>query len=238
MKNDDTFRTMNGGASLDGGAGNSPSARQLGLGDKKKMTLLVVLVLAGVGVGAYQFLGGGSPATATATPTGPEATTAAASAPAAAKTDTGGMPTPAGAVPVEELTVVRIEQLVKEFDGYVRARQVALENLHSNPFRSKTTPQAAAPMNPFSAVGVEPVAVEPRRTPMPKLVLGSLMMGSDKNRAMINGRLCMPGTIISGCRVEMILPDRVVLSRDGETYELYLNPPVKPVDERAVTDGN
>jgi hypothetical protein len=49
--------------------------------------------------------------------------------------------------------------------------------------------------------------------------------------------LCAVGGSIAGCRVEAIEAERVILSRNGETYELQMKPRSAPTEERG-PDGN
>jgi hypothetical protein len=235
MKNDseDSIRFTGNGFQTEGLDGGDVPAHKLGIGDKKKVTLLALLVLAGAGVAAYQFLGGsGSTPTpaAAATPTDSTATGPLPAIPTAdGKTGAGG-------TSVDELSVARVEQLVKEFDGYVRAHQVGLNKLHSNPFRSKIQSKPKDPVEGQNAGPAETVKTKPREAP-PKMTLGSIMVAGGKSMAMINGKLCAVGGTIAGCRVESIETERVVLSRGGDTYELQIKPRSAPTEERGTDDN-
>jgi hypothetical protein len=239
MKNDDESIRMTGnGLQASGESGGQ--AAGLGLGDKKKVAVLALLFLAGAGVAAYQFLGSSGPAAATGTPptaAPTSAASAAASSTPAANAKAGGSASdPANA---ENLSVDQIERLVKEFDGYVRARQVALTGLHANPFRVKAvsrepTPSAVAGGGTDAALEVPKLAM---REPPPKLVLGSILVSPEKSLAMVNNQLCTIGSIVEGCRIDNIKPDRVVFSRNGDTYELMLKPRTEGMKEKA-SDGN
>jgi hypothetical protein len=242
MRNDeDTIRITSGGLQSEGLDGAPEPSAKLGLGDKKKVFILVALALAGAGIGAYQFLGGSGPAAGT------PATAAAATTPAPGgavlpATPASGAPTADGKAgtlsgpPIEDLSVARVEQLVKEFDGYVRAHQVALNRLHGNPFRSKLAP--VKPKVVVDAAGTSsPAPATPKMRPAPKLTLGSILVAGGKSMAMINGKLCSVGSTIAGCRVVSIETDRVILARDGETYEVQIKPRVAPAEESSSDDN-
>jgi hypothetical protein len=237
MKNDDESIRMTGnGLQASGESGGKVS----GFGDKKKVAILALLLLAGVGVAGYQFLGSSGPAAATGTPppagTTPAASAATPSAPSANAPAGASASDPATA---ENLSVTQIERLVKEFDGYVRAHQVALAGLHTNPFRVKAVSRETPPV--AVAGGGSEVALEvPKpvvREPPPKLVLGSILVSPEKSLAIVNNQLCAVGSIVEGCRIDNIKPDRVVFSRNGDTYELMLKPRTEGLKEKA-SDGN
>jgi hypothetical protein len=220
MKNHD----MSIDSGFDTGSGDTdmPPTRKLGLGDTKKVLVMVGLLVVGGGIVAYQFLGGTGPTPATAV------TTPAAPGPTGSPLPAVPVGTAAPASPEDELSVAGIERLVKEFDGYVKARQVPLAQLKTSPFRTKPVRPAphVEPTNPDSPAVAEPrpVKVAPRPT-LPQLALGSIMVAGDKRWAVINNRLCSVGSIVAGCRVDVIEADHVRISRDGETADLLLKPP-------------
>ena len=129
--------------------------------DKKKVVILIVLAVVGAGLVAYQFLGGSSPNEAAAV------TTMSGAAPIADLqdidaalmgfdgTDTAG---------AKDLTVARVEELVKKFDGYVAERQVPLKDLRGNPFAVtlEQKPQAEAAQAAAQAQTQAPAPERPR----------------------------------------------------------------------------
>ncbi len=238
MKNYDSDNAT-GDNGLDAAPGGADSAiTKLGGHDKKKMFLLAGLLVIGGAVAAYQFLGSGGPTPATAVMVpSPGPGTASAATPTAAD-PAGGAATHKDEAPAgeDELSVPRVEKLVKEFDGYVKARQVPLQQLKTSPFRTKPSraiPKTEVAGGPGAAAAslVDEPKVRPREA-MPKLTLGSIMVAGDKRWAVINSRLCSVGSTISGCRVEAIEADHVRLSRDGETLDLLLKPHAAETDSR------
>jgi hypothetical protein len=230
--NDDTIRMTGGGLEVSTEDIDTPPAARLGLRDTKKLGILLALGLVAAGVVAYQFMGGSGPTPATAAPSASNATAASGAALPAIPAATGSAANPGAATADEELSVENVEKLVKEFDGYVKARQVPVAQLRTSPFRTKakaapkTAPAEAGVAVPASSTVAEEPDV-PKAKPMPKLTLGSIMVSGDKRWAVINGRLCSVGSLVAGCRVDLIETDRVTVSRQGDALTLQINP--KPV---------
>jgi hypothetical protein len=233
MKRDDeAFRMSDSGLEPMAPERRSGRARGAGSGlkDKKKVTILVVLAVVGAGIAAYQFLGGSNVKEAGAVTTMSGAAPLAESADVEAVlkgfdgTDTAG---------ANDLTVARVEELVKKFDGYVAERQVPLKDLRANPFAvaaaEKAQPQTAEglAMAQQQASASDPAAEARAKTQRvreaaSRLVLGSVLVAGNSRLAMINGNLCRVGDTVEGFQVGAIEPDRVRVSAEGETVDVRL----------------
>ena len=236
-REDEPFRMSNSGleavAAEDREEGGQPA--RTGFKDTKKIVILAVLMVVGGALAAYQFLG-----------RGPKQATAVVATGAAA----GALESPSG-VDVDEIlkrtaappsggsgdamSVARIEELVKKFDGYVQERQVPLENLRANPFALRAPdvqPQPGevkAGASPGARIitragAEEEAAARGRRVrdTASRLVLGSVLLAGRSRMAVISGKLCRVGDVIDGVQVEAIESDRVRLSCEGETVDLVL----------------
>jgi hypothetical protein len=209
------------------GANSREKPRSTGFGDKKKVVFLVALLAVGGGVAAYQFLKGGSPQVAVATPAKPPG--AGAMDPMAGVGAEAAAATTALATPADSddgISVTRVEQLVKEFEGYVSARQTPLKNLQANPFTVcpvKVKPVEGRPLTQSNAAYEEVSARRQKiREAAGGLVLGSVMVAADRRMAIINNKVCTVGSRVKGFVVEAIELDLVRVSADGETVDLRL----------------
>jgi hypothetical protein len=202
-----------------------PRQAKFGLKDKKKVIVLVCLVVVGGGVVAFQFLRGRSPVTASASiastsTVSPGATSAGEIDSVLQRLDTSSADPKQG-----DVSVVRVEQLVKEFDGYIRQRQVPLSQLHANPFQvtsAKVEAKAETNQKEVAAAAAE----EARRRQIveagTRLTLGSVLVSGEKRFAVISGKVCTVGDVVCGFQVRQIEPNRVVLACGGETVTLAL----------------
>jgi hypothetical protein len=203
-----------------------------GFGDKKKVAIMIGLGVIALGVVAYEFLGGKGPTRVSAAvavvPGG-----AGGSAPVAPKDVDTVLKQLDKAVPgngEEDLTVDRIEQLVKQFDGYVRERQVPVTNLRGNPFAVQQPPPSdketsaaeAAETKPDKAATEAEARKQRIRDEASRLVLGSVLVAGERRMAILSGKLCRVGDVVGGFRVDTIDPDRVRVSSEGETFDLHL----------------
>jgi hypothetical protein len=198
---------------------------KFGLKDKRKVIVLVCLVVVGGGVLAFQFLRGRSPATAVASVTlssavSPGATSAGEIESVLQRLDTTSADPKQG-----DVSVIRVEQLVREFDGYIRQRQVPLSQLHANPFQvTSAKVEAKAETNQKEATAA--AAEEARRRQIleagARLTLGSVLVSGEKRFAVISGKVCTVGDVVCGFQVQQIEPNRVVLACEGETVTLAL----------------
>jgi hypothetical protein len=209
------------------GANSRAKPRSTGFGDKKKVAFLVALLAVGGGVAAYQFLKGESPQVAVATPAEPPA--AGAMDPMAGVGADAAATTAALATPADSdagLSVTRVEQLVKEFEGYVTARQTPVKNLQANPFTVCPVKVKKVEGRPQAQPDAAHEEVSARRQKIREaaggLVLGSVMVAADRRMAVINGKVCTVGSRVKGFVVEAIEPDLVRVSADGETVDLRL----------------
>jgi hypothetical protein len=231
-REDEAFRMSDGGlepVAVERRSGHSRTAGS-GLRDKKKVAILIVLAIAAVGFAAYQFLGGASPKEAAAVTTlGGAASVADLPDVEAALKGFDG----AEAGGAKDMTVARVEELVKKFDGYVAERQVPLKDLRSNPFAVAVEPKAqkveaetgfsAAPQAAASDPAVEARAKTQRiRESASRLVLGSVLVAGNSRLAMINGSFCRVGDVVEGFQVAAIEADRVRVSSEGETVDVCL----------------
>ena len=229
-REDESFRMSDSG--LEPLAANGRTKpRSTGLVNKKKGTLLVALLVVGGGVMAYQVLKGENPQPAVAAPVAPPA--GVAPAPTAGMAAGAAAASAALATPAANdggLSVTRVEQLIKEFEGYVVARQTPLKNLQTNPFTVcpvKPTKVEGQPETPSQALpdtaGEDVLAHRQKvREAAAGLVLGSLMVAADRRVAIINGKVCTVGSRVKGFVVEAIESDLVRVAREGETVGLSL----------------
>lgn len=240
-REDDTFRMTDDG--LEPVAAERRSGRTraagAGLGDKKKVVVLVALAVVGASVVGYQFLGGGGPKEAAAV------TTVGGAAPVANPQDVEAILKGfdgADNQGAKDLTVARVEELVRKFDGYVAERQVPLKDLRANPFsvelESKTPAEAVQPKAQAEAQAPDPAAearakAQRIREAASRLVLGSILVAGSSRLAMINGNLCRVGDAVEGFQVEAVEPDRVRLSSEGETVDVRL-----PITARGSIKGS
>lgn len=206
-----------------------------GFKDAKKVGILVALLLVGGGVVAYQMTRDGGPKTAAAvTPGGPggAASSVADVESVLARLDAG--PAAEG----DELSVERVEALVKRFDSYVQERQVPLAQLQTNPFEVAISPDTKEQVATTAAKSVADdqakqreqeaqqaaLAKQQRRDALSRLKLGSILITGTQRLALVDGRIRRVGDEVQGFRLEAIEPDRVTLSFDGETADLCLRP--------------
>jgi len=229
-REEDAFRMSDSG--LEPVATERRSARARpggsGLGDKKKLVVLLALAVVGAGVVGYQFLGGGSVKQAAAV------TAVGAAAPIANPQDIEAILKGfdgAEARGAKDLTVDRVEELVKKFDGYVAERQVPLKDLRAGPFSVEIAPKAQAAetveSKPRAIQASDPVAearakAQRIRDAASRLVLGSILVAGSSRLAIINGNLCRVGDVVEEFQVGAIEPDQVRLSSEGETVDLRL----------------
>jgi hypothetical protein len=191
-----------------------------GFGDKKKIVILAALFVVGIGVVGYQFLRGTSPKTASAMTAAPAGRT-----PQDVESILNSLETAAKTSGEDGLSVAKIEQLVKEFDGYVAHRQVPLASLTPHAFQV-VQPKAEEPVlgaaAPRTVVDDAAVRRQRIRDAASRLVLGCVMLAGDRRSAMINGRLCGVGDAVEGFEVKMIDRDHVRLACEGETADLKM----------------
>lgn len=202
-----------------------------GFQDKKKVVILLVLLLVGGAVIAYQFTTGEGPALAAAdTTAGPAAPAKTAEVESVlARIEAGS-----AATGDQELSVDRVEELVKRFDTYVRERQVGLNGLRVNPFAVVQT--AGKPEEEAAKVKVAAGNATEQRSrrmhdALARLKVGSILLTGRGRVALIGGKLCRVGDVTEGFRVEAIEADGVTLSFDGQTTDLRLRPETGGVRE-------
>jgi len=198
---------------------------KFGLKDLRKVIVLVCLVVVGGGVVAFQFLRGRSPATAVASVTLSSAVSPGATSVGEIDSVLQRLDTTSADPKQGDVSVVRIEQLVREFDGYIRQRQVPLSQLHANPFQvtsAKVEAKAETNQKEVAAAATE----EARRRQVleagARLTLGSVLVSGEKRFAVISGKVCTVGDVVCGFQVQQIEPNRVVLACEGETVTLAL----------------
>lgn len=197
---------------------------KLGLRDTRKVIVLVCLVVAGVGVAAFQFLRGRSPVTAGAGITSTSAVSPGATSVGEIDSVLQRLDTTSADPKQGDVSVVRVEQLVREFDEYIRQRQVPLSQLHANPFQvTSAKVDAKAEINQKEAAAA---AEEARRRQVleagARLTLGSVLVSGEKRFAVVSGKVCSVGDVVCGFQVQQIEPNRVVLACEGETVTLGL----------------
>jgi hypothetical protein len=198
---------------------------KFGLKNKRKVIVLVCLVVVGGGVVAFQFLRGRSPATAVASVTSSSAVSPGATSVGEIDSVLQRLDTTSADPKQGDVSVVRVEQLVREFDGYIRQRQVPLSQLHANPFQvtsAKVEAKAETNQKEVAAAAAE----EARRRQIveagARLTLGSVLVSGEKRFAVISGKVCTVGDVVCGFQVQQIEPNRVVLACEGETVTLAL----------------
>jgi hypothetical protein len=198
---------------------------KFGLKDTRKVIVLVCLVVVGGGVVAFQFLRGRSPATAVASVTSSSAVSPGATSVGEIDSVLQRLDTTSADPKQGDVSVVRVEQLVREFDGYIRQRQVPLSQLHANPFQvtsAKVEAKAETDQKEAAAASAE----EARRRQVleagARLTLGSVLVSGEKRFAVISGKVCTVGDVVCGFQVQQIEPNRVVLACEGETVTLAL----------------
>jgi len=209
-----------------------------GFKDAKKVGILVVLLVVGGGVVAYQLTRGGGPKTAAAVTAagapGGAASSVAEVESVLARLDAG--PAAEG----DELSVERVEALVKRFDTYVQERQVPLALLQANPFEVTVSPDTQEQIATAAKAVVdekarqreeqekqvqqEALAKQQRRDALSRLKVGSILITDSQRLALVDGKIRRVGDEVQGFRLEAIEPDRVTLSFDGETADLCLRP--------------
>ena len=207
----------------------SPRKAKSGLKDTKKVIVLVCLVVVGGGVVAFQFLRGRSPVTAGACITSSSAVSPGATSIGEIDSVLQRLDTTSADPKQGDVSVVRVEQLVKEFDGYIRQRQVPLSQLHANPFQvASAKVEAKAEINRKEAAAAEAAAAaeEARCRQIleagARLTLGSVLVSGEKRFAVVSGRVCSVGDVVCGFQIQQIEPNRVVLTCEGETVTLAL----------------
>ncbi len=213
-----------------------------GFGDTKKLIILGALLALGVGVVAWQFLRARGAKPATATPTAPAATMPSSVNNTEIQTVLRRLERPNAG---EEFSVARVEQLVNEFDSYVRDRQVPLAHLKGDPFQVTLREKGPSPEEiaraeaeaaaAAAAAAAEMEAQEAReaaereaarlrqiRETAGRLSLGSILIGGGRRMAVINGRVCLEGDVVAGFTIEEIANSRVTLTFDDTTVNLDL----------------
>jgi hypothetical protein len=156
-----------------------------------------------------------------------------------------GTATPAGAAPLSDIdsviqqlgassggeqkeayTVVRVEQLVKEFDTYVQSRQVPLADLRVNPFQVAMEARQQQVQEKegakATAADTEEARKEKLRAAAAGLKVGSILVSGQSSLAVINGNVCRAGDEVEGFRVDVIEANCVGLSAQGMSFELKL----------------
>jgi len=197
---------------------------KFGLKDTKKVIVLVCLVIVGGGVVAFQFLQGRGPATAGASIASPSAVSPSATSAGEIDSVLERLDTTSADPKQGDMSVVRVEQLVREFDGYIRQRQVPLSQLRANPFQVTAAKiEAKSEIDPKEAAAT---AAEVRRRQVleagARLTLGSVLVSGERRFAVVSGKVCSVGDVVCGFQVRQIDPDRVVLACEGETVTLAL----------------
>jgi len=206
-----------------------PRQAKFGLKDTKKVIVLVCLVVVGGGVVAFQFLRGRSPATAVASVTSSSVVSPGATSVGEIDSVLQRLDTTSADPKQGDVSVVRVEQLIREFDGYIRQRQVPLSQLHANPFQvtsAKVEAKAEINQKEAAAAASAAAAEEARRRQIleagARLTLGSVLVSGEKRFAVVSGKVCSVGDVVCGFQVQQIEPNRVVLACEGETVTLAL----------------
>ncbi len=192
-------------------------SRKLGLNDKKKVAALAALLVLGCGVVAFQFLRGGSPKPAGAVVSGAFSAQPSSSL---GEIESVLKQLETRAPGQDDVSVTRVEELVKEFHGYVRRRQVPLGDLGVNPFLVVVAQEERAAE--VEQAAEETLRRQQIREAAAQLTLTSIVVAGEKRLARVSGEVCGVGDKVRGFRVERIEPDRVVLVCEGETVELTL----------------
>ena len=199
-------------------------SRKLGLNDKKKVAALAALLVLGCGVVAFQFLRGGSPKPAGAVVSGafsPQPSSSLGEIESVLKQLETRAPGQ------DDVSVTRVEELVKEFHGYVRRRQVPLQDLGVNPFlvvmaQEERVAEVEQAAEEAKQAAEEALKRQQIREAAAQLTLTSIVVAGEKRLARVSGEVCGVGDKVRGFQVERIEPDRVVLVCEGETVELTL----------------
>jgi len=252
MKHDDeNFRISDKGLEPIGDGeqeASAPDAETPAAG-KKKIVFLVLVGVVGAAIVGYQFLGGQSPQAASAV-TLPGSGLDGASAPNPADVDAVLMHLENPA-PDEDVSVARVERLVKKFDGYVREKQIPLTDLHNQPFTCAMALPPAPTAGPapaataFASNAAAPVRDEAAETEARRqrirdlashLTVGVVMVAGKDRAAMINGRFCRVGDVINRLKVEVIENDTILVSCDGETVPINIMSEAKGKSARS-SDG-
>lgn len=209
-----------------------------GFGDTKKVIILLGLAAVGLGVVAWQFLQGRSPKPAKAVSTSPSAAVPATASTNKIESVLRRLERPDSP---EGFSVARVEQLVSEFDSYVRDRQIPLARVKGRPFTvtlredepsvdelARAEAEAAAAAAAEAARKAEEAAereaarLRQIRETAGRLDLGSTLLGGGRRMAVINGRVCSEGDVVSGFRIEEIGNSRVRLTYGDTTVNLDL----------------
>ena len=202
-----------------------PRQAKFGLKDTRKVIVLVCLVVVGGGVVAFQFLRGRSPATAGACITSTSAVSPGATSVGEIDSVLQRLDTTSADPKQGDVSVVRVEQLVREFDGYIRQRQVPLSQLHANPFQvTSAKVEAKSEINQKEAAAAAAEEARHRQILVAgaRLTLGSVLVSGEKRFAVVSGKVCTVGDVVYGFQVQQIEPNRVVLVCEGETVTLAL----------------
>ena len=192
-------------------------SRKLGLNEKKKVAALAVLLVLGCGVVAFQFLRGGSPKPAGAVVSGVFSAQPSSSL---GEIESVLKQLETRAPGQDDVSVTRVEELVKEFHGYVRRRQVPLQDLGVNPFLVVVAQEERAAE--VEQAAEEALRRQQIREAAAQLTLTSIVVAGEKRLARVSGEVCGVGDKVRGFWVERIEPDCVVLVCEGETVELTL----------------
>jgi len=194
---------------------------KLGLQDRKKVAILIVVLVVGCGIVAFQFLRGKGPSLAKAESAGASPALSLASE---SEIERVLKQLETNADQKDDLSILRVEQLVKEFDGYVRQRQVPLEHLRVNPFLM-CVPQGERQQQQeeeAKRAAEEAKRKQQIRETAAQLTLSSVLVADEQRLALISGRVCRVGDVIAGFRVQEIEPDHVVLVCEDEEVTLRL----------------
>ena len=220
---------LSGGLPSEAGADEFPVESGKKKSDKTKSVILAVLAVVAIGVVAWQFLHAKGPQSAAAATTVDAAGAAAPSGTSDIDAVLRKMNDP-GDDEAKGFTVSRVEQLVKEFDTYVRHRQIAATDLRANPFQVVVEAPPPAPVEakaPTKPVDDGKAAAEDARKARlreagARLKLGSILVSAQSRMAVINETVCVTGDVVEGFRVESIDCDRVVLSSEKYQVELKM----------------
>jgi len=209
-------------------AGGQKGKVQGGFGDTKKVLMLVGLVVVAGGVVAYQFVGGSGPAPAKANTTPPEVPGAQTVSPAAVNAAVKQVDTPAAPPQQDNLSVDRVESLVRTFDTYVQDRQIPLRHLRVNPFQVVRVVKVEAGQDEIQKQADAEAEAEARRQRIlqaaAELKLGAVLIAGTTRTAVIEGRLYRVGDVVEGMRVAAIRRDHVTLAYEDQTVDLRLRP--------------
>ncbi len=198
-----------------------------GFQDKKKVLILGVLLLVGVAVVGYQFLGGQGPKKAAAVTMAPSSTTPASVMHSEVESVLARLEGQSAGPEAQDLSVLRVEQLVKQFDGYIRERQLPLAALATNPFKLKLSPTVVVREQQIkedqeAAAASEALRTQQLRDAASQLTLGSVLVGPSKRMAVINGEVYELGERVAGFTVTDIQPEQVQLEANGIEVDLEI----------------